>query len=357
MNKRFYPLKQLVDWFKQTKRSFPWREERTPYRVWIAEVMLQQTRASVVIPYFLRWMERFPDIQALSAASIEEIIKTWEGLGYYSRARNLHKGAKQIVEKFNGVIPDSHDNLASIYGIGPYTVGAILSFGFHQRAVALDGNVTRVVSRYFAIDENVCRSSVRKRIVSQAEGLLDEKEPWVSAEALIELGATLCTPKPRCGECPLQKGCLGLEKGIAESLPIKNKEKEIVVLNRLVAVIEAEGQFLVCKRKTGEVMADLYEFPYFERGFRNERGESHLFEGGIFQNLDKLVEKRFGFHVEWIGALQKVIHTFTRYKAHLIPFLMRAPHLVELPGWNWIHKENLSTLPFSSGHKKILMQL
>jgi A/G-specific adenine glycosylase len=213
-------MRELNSWFLENRRELPWRIDPTPYRVWISEVMLQQTRASVVIPYFERWMTLFPDVAALAAAPIERVIKTWEGLGYYSRARNLHRGAQQMVESFGGEVPSDREALMSIKGLGPYTIGAILSFGFQKRAAAVDGNVTRVLARYFSIEENVGRQSVKRLIGEKAEAILDEREPWVTAEALIELGATVCTPKPFCELCPLQKSCLGKDK--AESLPIKH---------------------------------------------------------------------------------------------------------------------------------------
>jgi A/G-specific adenine glycosylase len=331
----------LHHWFKQNRRSFPWREERTPYKVWISEVMLQQTRSSVVVPYFLRWLEKFPDVAALARAPIEEVIKAWEGLGYYSRARNLHKGAAQVVTDFGGEIPKSREALESICGLGPYTVGAILSFGFHKRAAAVDGNTIRVISRYLAIEENVSSQRVRRSIEKRTEALLDKGEPWVTSEALIELGATVCLPKPRCDDCPLKKGCLGLQKGIAESLPIKNEEKKATRLNRIVAVIEAQGQFLVKKGEAGKVMADLYEFPYFE---------------GRMYRLTQ-IGKSLGLEVEFVQRLEAVVHTFTRFKAHLYPVLLKTSSPVSVPGFMWVFKKQLKDLPFSSGHRRILERI
>ncbi len=326
-------MKELHLWFERNRRDFPWRREKTPYRVWISEVMLQQTRAAVVIPYFERWMERFPDVEALAAAPLDAVIKAWEGLGYYSRARNLHAGAREIAERFGGEIPDRKEDLESIRGLGPYTVGAILSFGFHKRAAAVDGNVVRVLSRYFLIEENVSKAAVKRELQARAERLLDEKEPWVTAEALIELGATHCAPRPRCEGCPLQSGCKAFSERKAEALPIKNEEAKTIELDRIVFWIEAEGKVLVRKGEAGRVMADLYEFPYTE-----ERTENF----------------RLGFK-QWrvIRRLPEVTHTFTRFKAYLKPFMVRA-EMREVAGHIWIEKERLHELPFSSGHRKIL---
>jgi A/G-specific adenine glycosylase len=335
-------MKELNDWFRKNRRDFPWRLNPTPYQVWVSEVMLQQTRASVVIPYFAKWMELFPDVKTLAAAKIETVIKAWEGLGYYSRARNLHLGAVQIMEKFAGKIPSTQEELQQIRGLGPYTIGAILSFGFKQKSAAVDGNVARVLSRFFLITENIDRQPTKKRLWQQAEEVLDPIEPWVTAEALIELGATICTPKPRCEDCPLQFQCQG--KHLAESLPIKNKERETIYLKRAVLWLEAEGKILVKKGEKGKVMADLYEFPYFEVGT----------EIWGLQRMDQEVTRFFNMEVERMEKLPRIIHTFTRYQAELYPFRYQAKKALPTPGYEWIERDLLSSLPFSSGHRRIL---
>lgn len=204
--------KALVEWFNKQKRPLPWRKNPSPYAVWVSEVMLQQTQVAVVIPYFQRWMERFPTIQALAESSIEDAIKQWEGLGYYARAKNLHAGAKQVVANFDGELPSKVEALSRIKGLGPYTVGAIRAFAFHERSAAVDGNVLRFLTRYFAIEEDIAKIGTQKKITALAESLLPEKEPWVFAEALIEFGATVCKKAPLCFECPLNKSCAGLKK-------------------------------------------------------------------------------------------------------------------------------------------------
>jgi len=335
-------MRKLHEWFQQNQREFPWRKTPTPYKVWISEVMLQQTRATVVIPYFERWLTLFPNVRTLAEAPLEKVIKAWEGLGYYSRARNLHKGAQQIVEYFGGEIPSNRKDLASICGLGPYTVGAILSFGFRQKAAAVDGNVTRVVARYFSIEENVDQQSVKRKIADAAESLLDATEPWITAEALIELGATVCTRKPRCEACPLQKNCLGQHK--AEFLPITTGEKQVTQLKRAVALIESGGKILVKKGERGKVMADLYEFPYFEMG------EGHWTQKAIVQ----AIQRTLGLPVEIVQKLPPITHTFTRFKAHLFPICYTTETPNPIAGYEWISRELLSELPFSAGHRRIL---
>lgn len=336
-------MEQLHIWFQKNQRSFPWREARTPYKVWISEVMLQQTRAVAVIPYFLRWMKLFPNSKALAAASLEEVIKAWEGLGYYSRARNLHAGAKQIVERFSGELPDSKEALASIRGLGPYTIGAILSFGFHKRMPALDGNVARVMSRYLAFTENICRTKARRFLEKKVEELLDEKYPWITMEALIELGATICLPKPHCEECALKINCLGLQKKMVETLPIKNVAPPMIVLRRIVLIIASQKRYLVRKGAARKIMADLYEFPYLE--IEQEMNS--------FEEIESKVADRFNLKAKCISILPETTHTFTKYKARLFPYLLQTNVLIPVSEWVWIHFDELLNLPFSAGHRKI----
>lgn len=322
-NKQDFPLTKLRHWFEDNKRDFPWRGNPSPYAVWVSEVMLQQTQASVVVPYFQRWMARFPSIEALAAASIDEVIKLWEGLGYYSRARNLHEGAKFLLEHHSGILPSDPQILAKVKGLGPYTIGAILSFAFHQKAAAVDGNVTRVISRFFCIEQNI-----RQRV----EEILPDTEAWVIMEALIELGAKVCARKPRCAECPLVDECRAFHLGKAEELPHKKPRPQTTILEREVLVIYHEEAFLVQKHQGKKVMSGLYEFPYFERG--NYAGTLH--------------------HCQ---TLKNVTHTFTRYKSRLFPSLWKADQRHDIEGFEWIKGSELIKLPFSSGHRQILNQL
>ena len=266
----------------------------------------------------------------------------WEGLGYYSRVRHLHAAAKQIVEQFNGELPDTREALTTLPGFGPYTIHAVLSFGFQKRALAMDGNVLRVLARYFLIEENVGRSSVRRKIEQLGEQLLDAKKPWVSAEGLIELGALLCLPKPKCEDCPLQSRCLAFQQHKAEVLPIKNEEKPIQILKRTVFVIQYQEWVLVQKGLQGRVMADLYEFPYVERTEGSAEDQARKFYGGALQRVKPLKQR---------------MHTFTRYKAYLFPLCLQAVQQREIAGYEWRRASELEALPFSSGHRKIADEL
>jgi A/G-specific adenine glycosylase len=333
----------LNSWFEKNKRDFPWRGSPTPYGVWVSEVMLQQTRASVVIPYFELWMATFPDVASLAAAPIDQVIKLWEGLGYYSRARNLYAGAQQIVREFGGEVPSTKEGLLQIRGLGPYTVAAILSFGFKKRAAAVDGNVLRVITRYAWIDEDIQKVATKRKVTEFVEAFLDEEKPWVTSEALIELGATICTQVPRCDHCPIQEGCKAFARDQVDVLPIKSSKQKIEKIIRGVAVIEVEGFILVRENIAGKIMADLCEFPYFE-------GKKTVF--AIQKELSSL-----GLNVELIQPLDSVKHTFTRYSATLYPFFFKATSRNGIKDHLWISIERLKQSPFSSGHRKIYHQL
>jgi A/G-specific adenine glycosylase len=325
-------MERLREWFVEQQRDLPWRQEKTAYRVWISEVMLQQTQVAVVVPYFYRWMEKFPTIEALAKASIDEVIKAWEGLGYYSRARNLHTASKQILEQYRGEIPSQPAELEKLAGFGPYTIGAVRSFAFQQRAAAVDGNVVRVLSRFFATDQE---ASNRKYYAALTLSVLPQEEPWVVMEALIELGALVCLRKPNCLSCPLKSECRAYSQGTTDLFPVKKTRPETIYLKRQVAVIRFEDEVLLCQGALGKVMAGLYEFPYADLN-------------------DPLP---FDLPLEKIVDLPPVKQSFTRYQATLYPSLYKIRLRKTLNGFEWKKWDELPLLPFSSGHRKILKLL
>jgi len=325
-------LGQLDKWFLEHQRDLPWRESKTPYRVWISEVMLQQTQVAVVIPYFNSWMQKFPTVQALAKASLDEVIKAWEGLGYYSRARNLHKAAQIVMKEFQGELPSTYEALDKLPGFGPYTIGAVLSFAFQKRAAAVDGNVVRVLSRFFASDK-VCAQ--RQHYEALTLAVLSEEQPWVTMEGLIELGAKVCQRAPKCSECPLIDQCQAYRQGQTEDFPLKRKRPQTICLERQVAVVHWKDEILVRQEKEGKVMAGLYEFPY---ALLNER-----------LALDLTLKKR--------RELPLVKHGFTRYNATLYPTIYESLEKKNLDGFEWKKWHELILLPFSSGHRRILKEL
>jgi A/G-specific adenine glycosylase len=325
-------MQELKEWFLEHQRDLPWRENKTSYRVWISEVMLQQTQVAVVIPYFHRWMQKFPTVQILAEAPLEEVIKAWEGLGYYSRARNLHKAAQMVMKDFQGELPKTAEELDRLPGFGPYTVGAVLSFAFQKRAAAVDGNVVRVLSRFFASSQDCAQ---RKHYEALTLSLLTDDEPWVTMEALIELGAKVCQRRPDCSACPLIEKCQAYRQGKTADFPVKRKRPSTIYLERQVAIIRWQDEILVRQEKEGKVMAGLYEFPY-----------ALLTENlGLDLNLKKVTE------------LPLVKHGFTRYDVTLHPSLYESPEKKILEGFEWKKWQELLLLPFSSGHRRILKEL
>jgi A/G-specific adenine glycosylase len=325
-------MEKIKEWFLEHQRDLPWRDSRTPYRVWISEVMLQQTQVAVVIPYFHQWMQKFPTLRTLAEAPLEEVIKAWEGLGYYSRARNLHTAAQMVMRDFQGDLPNTAEGLDKLPGFGPYTIGAVLSFAFQQKAAAVDGNVVRVLSRFFASDKDCTQ---RKHYEALTLSLLTDIEPWVSMEGLIELGAKVCQRRPKCPECPLMEECQAYRQGKTADFPLKKKRPATIYLERQVAIIHWQDEILVRQEKERKVMAGLYEFPY---ALLNEKLELNL-------SLKKLKE------------LPLVKHGFTRYDVTLYPCLYEASEKQMLEGFEWKKWHELALLPFSSGHRRILKDL
>lgn len=302
--------------------------------------MLQQTRASVVVPYYLKWMKLFPYIKTLALAPINTVIKAWEGLGYYSRARNLHRGARQILEEFNGNMPKEEKGLLQIKGIGPYTVSAILAFAYGEKKAAVDGNVRRFLSRYFLIEEEITKISVQKQIHTIAQDLVLDA-PYPISEAMIEFGALICAPSPKCHLCPL-KSCLAKKFNAASRLPLKMKKIDYIDLQRVVFIIRHKDQCLVRKNSSAELMGDLYEFPY-----EDVTGK---------WDIASLLKER-NIDAETIKKMKKLRQSFTKYKAVLHPFYIFIRNSYHYEDFTWISFQEIDNLAFSSGHRKIIKEM
>lgn len=318
----------LNEWFQRIKRDFPWRIDPSPYEVWISEIMLQQTRAEVVVDYYLTWMKKFPTLEKLAESTEDEVIKAWEGLGYYSRARNIWKTA-QIVTALGG-FPSTRKELEALPGIGPYTAGAILSFAFKQKAVALDGNVERVASRLFFL------SASKERLSEEVYQFLPEKDPHITMEALIELGALICKKEPLCHQCPLKAACKAFAHGDPKSLPVKKSPPKTIRLYRHLFCITDGKHLFLQKGVKGKVMADLWQFPYIDV-------QEEDYEQGV---------KIHTFPMQFLTYLDDEKHSFTRYQAHLRPMLFLSNNS-PFEG-SWVEIDQLHTLPFSSGHREIV---
>ncbi|WP_028544669.1 A/G-specific adenine glycosylase [Paenibacillus taiwanensis] len=264
--KRYFS-RELLRWYMNNRRDLPWRRQQNAYYTWVSEIMLQQTRVDTVIPYFNRFIDKFPTATALADAPEEEVLKAWEGLGYYSRARNLQAAAREVKERYNGEVPDDKAAVASLKGVGPYTTGAIMSIAFNRSEPAVDGNVMRVLSRYFRLHDDIAKPSTRPHIEHIAQELIPEGEASHFNQALMELGALVCTPKsPSCLPCPVMEHCAGRIAGEELILPIKTKAKPPKPELRYAALIVGtgpdEGKILIRKRPDTGLLARMWELPH-----------------------------------------------------------------------------------------------
>lgn len=258
--------KELIDWYLKNKRDLPWRNTKDPYKIWLSEIILQQTRVAQGLPYYLRFVEAFPGVHDLAAAPIETVLKVWQGLGYYSRARNLHETAVFISRELNGKFPDNYKDLIKLKGIGDYTASAIASTCFNEPVAAVDGNVFRVLARYFDIDTPINSSQGMKEFRNLSQELLDEENPWYYNQAIMEFGATHCTPKqPKCSTCPLANGCLALKYNKIADLPVKLKKAKIKNRYFNYIVFRSSNDHTILEKRAGKgIWEGLYQFPLIE---------------------------------------------------------------------------------------------
>ncbi len=293
----------LLNWYHLSARTMPWRSEPSPYRVWLSEIMLQQTRVEAVIPYFLRFVRAIPDISALAAASEEQLHKLWEGLGYYSRVRNLQKAAKQIMERYDGALPPSYELLLDLCGIGPYTAGAIASIAFGIPVPAVDGNVLRVLSRIFASEADIGAATVKKEYQELLYRTMPQDKPGDFNQALMELGATVCLPngKPKCEDCPIAFGCLGYQQGNPTLYPVKAEKKPRRTELKTVLVLCTPQGVLMHKRPSSGLLAGLWEFPNLNGHLTKQEVKDYLKSRGIQEkSIEPLKPTKHIFtHIEW----------------------------------------------------------
>lgn len=293
----------LLDWYGRNARSLPWRDRPEPYRVWISEIMLQQTRVEAVKPYYARFMEELPTVAALAAAPEQQLMKLWEGLGYYSRARNLQKTARMLVEEYGGELPADYKELLRLPGIGPYTAGAVASIAFQIAEPAVDGNVLRVVMRLTAARDNISEPAVKRKVEDQLREIIPRDRPGDFNQAMMELGATVCGPggEPRCLVCPLASLCEGNRLGIARELPVKAKKKARRIEEKTVFLLVYNGELAIRRRADSGLLAGLWELPSAEGRLSPEGAGEVLQDGGIRPlRLKPLPAAKHIFtHVEW----------------------------------------------------------
>lgn len=334
----------LISWFKENKRDMPWRRTSDPYKIWVSEVMLQQTQVITVIPYYINFMERFPTVTDLAEATLEEVHNYWQGLGYYRRGENLWKGAKVIQERWNGVFPRDPKLVKEIPGIGPYTLGAVCSIAFHMPLPAVDGNVMRVMSRWYRMSDDIGIAKNRKLFEEKVmENMPDDPNNF--NQALMELGAMICTPKsPKCEECPVKWLCQAYQKGEQEQYPVKEKRLKKVEEHYHVVLLRKGNSFSFEKRPEGGLLANLWGIPMVEK--------------------DKADELGIGWGMQ--EKLKEVTHIFTHKKWHMIPYIVewseeREQKLLHNKtneqGLAYLTLDELKEMPVATAYKKITKQI
>lgn len=339
-------------WFRANARDLPWRRTKDPYAVWVSEIMLQQTQVATVIPYYQRFMKRFPTVESLARARQDTVLKLWEGLGYYSRGRNLHKAAKVIVSEYGGRLPDTVEELQKIPGIGRYTAGAIASIAFDIPAPILDGNVIRVLCRLFCIEGNPKTPAITNQLWELAEILVHTKHPGDFNQGMMELGATVCTPQnPTCARCPLQKQCCAMKTGRQAELPVKQKQAPLPHYTIVVGIVFRDGKILIDKRKQNALLGGLWEFP----GGKKKKDETFK------QAVAREVLEETGIEIEVGRKLMIVKHTYSHFKITLHAYLCEYKNGTAKPlacdAVKWVTVKNLTKYAFPAANVKIIREL
>ncbi len=306
----------LLSWYDRAARVLPWRSDPQPYHVWLSEIMLQQTRVEAVLPYYRRFLDTIPDIPALAAAPEEQLQKLWEGLGYYSRVRNLQKAAKQVMERYDGALPPTYELLLDLCGIGEYTAGAIASIAFGIPVPAVDGNVLRVVSRLFASEADIAKPQVKKGYRELLLLTMSQERPGDFNQAMMEIGATVCLPNgaPKCEACPLRSSCRGYQQGNPTLYPVKAEKKPRRIEEKTVFLLCTPNGVLIRRRPAEGLLAGLWEFPHTNQRLTKEEAALWLKEQDIAYTS--------------IRPLPQAKHIFTHIEWHMIGYLISCPTLI-----------------------------
>ncbi|WP_339214131.1 A/G-specific adenine glycosylase [Solibacillus sp. FSL W8-0372] len=329
--------KALVTWYLEEQRDLPWRHTKEPYQIWVSEVMLQQTRVDTVIPYYSRFIEKYPTAESLAYTPEEELLKMWEGLGYYSRVRNLQAGVREVVEVYGGKVPDNRVDISKLKGVGPYTAGAILSIAYGKPEHAVDGNVMRVLSRVLNIDADIALPKTKKIFEEAVTKLIDVENPSAFNQGLMELGALICTPtSPKCLLCPVRDYCTAFHEGNPASLPVKSKKLKTKDIHYDVYVIRnKDGSYLMEKRMEEGLLANMWQFIMVERD-------------EVENSLTK-VEKQYNviLNRELVEPIISFKHVFSHLKWHISSYLVDAIETGELSQLNtaFLTKEQIESIP------------
>jgi A/G-specific adenine glycosylase len=346
--------RQLLTWFRKNKRDLPWRRAADPYRIWVSEVMLQQTQVATVVPYYERFLARFPTIGALAAAGDQAVLKVWQGLGYYRRAMNLLAAARAVVRDHGGRIPDDPAAFAALPGVGRYTCGAVLSIAFGRRLAALDGNAARVIARWLAVTKPVTAPAVKARLWAAAEALVPaaRNPPGDWNQAVMELGATVCLPlRPRCSQCPVRRECRAAARGIQDRIPARRRRKPIPHIEVGAGIIWRRGRVLLCKRRAQAMLGGLWEFP----GGKRRPSES------VQACIRRELREECALPVTVGKHLIDVTHTYTHLRVTLRVYHCRAgPGRVKLLGCDdarWVRPRDIPRYPLPAADVRILEAL
>jgi A/G-specific adenine glycosylase len=344
----------LLHWFQKNCRDLPWRRSYNPYHIWISEIMLQQTQMERAVAYFTRWCRRFPDIPSLAQAREEEVFRLWEGLGYYSRARNILRTAALLMERHNGALPREHAALLALPGIGPYTAGAIMSLAFNSDHPLVDANVERLFARLFNLALPVKEGRTQAFIWRKAEELLPPGRARFFNQALMELGALLCQPRaPRCGHCPLGEHCEARRLRLTDQRPVAGKRQERMAISMVTGILWHRGRIFVQKRLEEEVWPGLWEFP----GGVMEEGESP--EEALVREYREETE----FAIRPLAPVATIRHSYTKYRVTMHCFSCRLqsrssrPVLHAAQAYRWLRPEELEELAFPAPHRRLLRLL
>ncbi|GGL64770.1 A/G-specific adenine glycosylase [Sporolactobacillus putidus] len=336
----------LLKWFHENGRDLPWRRINNPYYTWVSEVMLQQTQVDTVIPYFNRFISLFPTIEALAGATDQEVLKCWEGLGYYSRARHLQQGVREVAEKYDGKVPEDKNELLSIQGIGPYTAGALLSIAFGEPEPAVDGNVMRVMSRVFLIDDDIAKAKTKKKFEKIVGALIAEADPSAFNQSLMDLGALICRPKkPKCDECPLNAHCLAREEGAQLEYPVKSgKAKPRSIDYTVLLIRDAERRYFIEQRPETGLLAGMWQFPMIAWD-PNEKEKV----------LEDAIQKKYGWEVRFVRTSFSYTHRFSHLIWNLSLYEAAIDGTVDPETrTTWEHLDKLTHRPFPVPHQKII---
>jgi A/G-specific adenine glycosylase len=345
--------RKLLAWYKKNKRDLPWRKTTDPYRIWVSEIMLQQTQVETVIPYYLHFIERFPDIHSLSESRLDDVMKAWENLGYYARVRNLHAAAKIIVEKYAGAFPDTLEQALSLPGIGSYTAGAVLSIAFRKRLPACDGNARRVISRLLAIRVPVQETAARNEIDSYTDLLVPDKNPGDFNQALMDLGASICIPGlPRCQECPLKESCRAKAVGLECSLPVLTAKKPLPLKHAIGGMIlDRRKRFLIVQRSGKGLLAGLWRLP---GGFRSD-------QESLESCVGRLVRIETGRSIVSSESITRVSHTFTHFRMKLHGYLCAFDSTKIAPppeiNYRWIKLLEMDHYAFGKADRALIQKM